>query len=153
MQALADFSPCRRYRFALWRRWTGGPQVLCVMLNPSTADEAGDDPTIRRCVAFARSWGFGATAVGNLFAFRTPSPAVLRSAPRPVGDDNDDWLSRPRSESDRVVAAWGDHGRFPGRAAAVRAAMPRPHHLGLTRRGEPRHPLDLHASTEPVRWN
>ena len=152
MQARADFSPCRRYRFALWRRWAGGPQVLFVMLNPSTADETGDDPTIRRCIAFARSWGFGGLAVGNLFAFRTPSPAVLRSAPRPVGEDNDDWLSRLRAESERAVAAWGDHGRFLGRAAAVRAALPGLHHLGLTKRGEPRHPLYLPASTEPVRW-
>jgi hypothetical protein len=122
------------------------------MLNPSTADEAVDDPTIRRCVGFARSWGFGGLAVGNLFAFRTPTPAALRSAPNPIGLGNDDWLARLRDESDLIVAAWGDHGRFLGRAAAVRAALPGLHHLGLTKLGEPRHPLYLPARIGPVPW-
>src|SRR4051812_15620668 len=71
MKTTAEFSPCRRYRFALWRRWDSGPQVLFAMLNPSTADETTNDPTIRRCIGFARAWGFGSLAVGNLFAFRT----------------------------------------------------------------------------------
>jgi hypothetical protein len=122
------------------------------MLNPATADEINDDPTIRRCLGFARSWGFGALAVGNLFAFRTPSPALLRSAPEPIGEKNDEWLVRLRAESDLAVAAWGDHGRFLRRGAAVRAALPALHHLGLTKLGEPRHPLYLPARIEPVRW-
>ena len=153
MQARADFSPLPPLSLCIWRRWAAGPQVLFVMLNPSTADETDDDPTIRRCIAFARSWGFGGLAVGNLFAFRTPSPAALRSTPRPVGEDNDDRLSRLRAESERAVAAWGDHGRFLGRGAAVRAALPRLHHLGLTKLGEPRHPLYRPSHTEPVRWD
>jgi hypothetical protein len=152
MQTRARLSACRRYRFALWRRWAEGPQVLFVMLNPSTADETRDDPTIRRCLGFARSWGFGALAVGNLFAFRTPSPAALRLALEPVGENNDDWLLLLRAESELAVAAWGDQGRFLGRGAAIRTSLPMLHVLGTTRLGEPRHPLYLPARTEPVRW-
>ena len=64
MRSDALLSPCGCYRYALWRRWEPGPQVLFIMLNPSTADELTDDPTIRRCIGFARSWGFGSLAVG-----------------------------------------------------------------------------------------
>src|SRR5262245_52290853 len=104
----AAFSRCRRYRFALWRRWASGPQVLFVMLNPSTADEDCDDATIRRCIGFARSWGFGAMAAGNLFALRSTSPTVLKTSRRPVGRGNDAWLVRLQSTSAVVVAAWGN---------------------------------------------
>jgi hypothetical protein len=152
MQTRAQLSICRRYRFALWRRWAAGPQVLFVMLNPSTADETEDDPTIRRCIGFARSWGFGGLAVGNLFAFRTPSPVLLRSAPEPVGKNNDNWLLRLLAESELAVAAWGNHGRFLGRSDAIRATLPMLHILGITSLGEPRHPLYLPAGIEPVRW-
>lgn len=122
------------------------------MLNPSTADETENDPTIRRCIGFARSWGFGGLAVGNLFAFRTPSPVMLRSAPEPVGKNNDDWLLQIRVESDLAVAAWGNHGRFLGRSDDIRASIPMLHVLGITKLGEPRHPLYLSTQTEPVRW-
>jgi hypothetical protein len=122
------------------------------MLNPSSADETRDDPTIRRCIGFARSWGFAALAVGNLFAFRTASPVALRSAPDPIGRENDDWLLRLWAESQQAVAAWGNHGRFLGRSAAIRASLPALEILGLTQLGEPRHPLYLPAATEPVRW-
>ena len=152
MQRRAHLSACRRYRFALWRRWADGPQVLFLMLNPATADETRDDPTIRRCLAFARSWGFAALAVGNLFAFRTASPVTLKSAPEPVGTTNDQWLLRLRTESELAVAAWGDHGRFQGRSDVVRASLPMLHILGLTKLGEPRHPLYLSAQTQPTRW-
>ena len=73
VESYATFSPCRQYRFALWRYWKSGTQVLFVMLNPSTADEATDDPTIRRCIGFARTWGFASRAASNLFAYRTTS--------------------------------------------------------------------------------
>jgi len=81
----AEISDCQRYRYALWRRWADGPAVLFVMLNPSTADARSDDPTIRRCIGFARSWDYAAVLVANLFALRTPTPAdccepALRSA-------------------------------------------------------------------------
>jgi hypothetical protein len=152
MRADAVLSPCRRYRFALWRRWDAGPRVLFVLLNPSTADESTDDPTVRRCIGFARSWGFGSVAIGHLFAFRTRSPATLASCLDPVGPGNDNWLTRLRDESSLTVAAWGNHGRLLGRGAAVGAMFPGSHILGLTALGEPHHPLYVRADVSPRPW-
>lgn len=153
MQTKAQLSICRRYRFALWRRWSEGPQVLFVMLNPSTADETKDDPTIRRCVGFAQSWSFGSLAVGNLFAFRTPSPSFLKSASEPIGENNNSWLLRLQAESHLAVAAWGNHGRFMGRSVAVRRLLPNLHTLGITKLGEPGHPLYMPARKKLVLWH
>jgi hypothetical protein len=152
MKTQAEFSLCRRYRFALWRHWDSGPQVLFVMLNPSTADETTDDPTIRRCVGFARAWGFGSLAVGNLFAFRTPKPGELRASAEPIGVGNDDWLTRLHEESALAVAAWGNRGGFLDRSGAVRSILPDLHVLRLTKHGEPQHPLYLWRDAVPLRW-
>ena len=152
MRTDACFSRCGTYRYALWRRWAAGPQVLFVMLNPSTADKQRDDPTIRRCIGFAARWGYGAVAVGNLFAFRTPSPDVLRQAAHPVGRANDRWLERLAAESSRLIAAWGNDGALLGRDAQVRELLGPLYALALTRRGQPRHPLYLPGRAEPVPW-
>jgi hypothetical protein len=148
----ARFSRCRLYRYALWRRWSDGPQVLFVMLNPSTADETHDDPTVRRCIGFAQAWGFGAIAVGNLFALCTSSPSALQAAKLPIGNMTDRWLARLQAESSVVVAAWGNHGTFCGRSTVVRAWLREPHVLGVTRRGEPRHPLYARCDAQLVAW-
>ncbi len=153
MHTAAAFSGCRRYRYALWRRWSDGPQLLFVMLNPSTASETANDPTIRRCIGFARAWGYGALAVGNLFAWRTPSPARLRRARGPVGGPNDDWLVQLRDASSMTVAAWGNHGALHGRDRIVRALLGDPHVLGLTAAGAPRHPLYARADLHPLHWS
>ena len=148
----AAFSACRRYRYALWRRWAHGPTVLFVMLNPSTADAHNDDPTIRRCIGFARAWGFGSLAVANLFGLRTPSPRVLARSAAPVGARNDRWLRKLQDEASLVLAAWGNHGRLRDRATAVRCLLSDLHTLGLTGAGQPRHPLYVAARTVPVPW-
>jgi hypothetical protein len=148
----ACISRCGTYRYALWRRWAAGPQVLFVMLNPSTADKERDDPTIRRCIGFAGRWGYGAVAVGNLFAFRTPSPRLLRRAPHPVGRANDQWLERLAAQSSRAIAAWGNDGAFLGRDAQVRELLGPLYALALTRQGQPRHPLYLPSRAAPVPW-
>jgi hypothetical protein len=153
MKTLAEFSPCRRYRFALWRRWDSGPQVLFVMLNPSTADEENDDPTIRRCIGFSRAWGFGALAVGNLFAFRTPKPRQLRTAAEPIGAGNDDWLIRIHDESALTVAAWGNHGCFLDRSSSVKSLLSDLHVLRLTKLGVPGHPLYMPRGVVPLSWS
>jgi hypothetical protein len=150
MQSAAIISPCHRYRFALWRRWDCGPQVLFVLLNPSTADETLDDPTIRRCLKFAQSWGYASLAVGNLFALRSTSPAKLSACRDPVGPDNDRWLLRLHDESTLTIAAWGNHGRFLGRSLAAWSLLPGMQILELTRRGEPRHPLYARSNLVPL---
>lgn len=152
MHSHALLSPCRRCRFALWRRWESGPQVLFIMLNPSTADELRDDPTIRRCIGFARSWGFGSVAVGNLFAYRCTSPGELCASSDPVGTANNHWLSRLHGESSLTIAAWGNHGRLLGRSSAVSSMLPGLHILSLTVLGEPRHPLYVCSGVLPHRW-
>jgi hypothetical protein len=153
MRTLAEFSLCRRYRFALWRRWGSGPQVLFIMFNPSTADETADDPTIRRCIGFARSWGFGSLAVGNLFAFQTSRPGEIRTSAEPIGTGNDGWLVRLQAESALNVAAWGIHGCFLGRGSVVRSILPDLHILRLTKHGEPQHPLYMPRDAVPLRWS
>lgn len=149
--AEAVFDLSRAYRYLLTRTWDEGlPRVTWVMLNPSTADAFADDPTIRRCAAFARSWNAGGISVVNLFAFRATDPAELRRTADPVGDLNDEYVCRACRPPATVVAAWGAHGTAADRAAAVArmlaAAQVRLHCLGITRDGHPRHPLYVPAS-------
>lgn len=126
--------------------------MLFLMLNPSTATATDDDPTIRRCIGFARRWGFGALAVGNLFAVRSTDPRCIRQVANPVGKDNDEWLQRLRRDSALCVAAWGNHGVFAGRADAVRRLLAPLHALKLTQCRQPAHPLYIAGATNPVEW-
>jgi hypothetical protein len=144
----ARFSPDRRYRYVLTRRWDRvRPVCAFVLLNPSTADERADDPTVRRCAAFARRWGFGGLTLVNLFALRATEPRALRDAPDPVGRANDVGLLRQTRRAAVVVLGWGAHGRLRGRAEEVRSLLSplsaKFRILGRTRSGEPRHPLYL----------
>ena len=147
----AVLSPCARYRYALTREWACGTgTVLFVMLNPSTADATTDDPTTRRCAAFARGWGYRRLTIANLFAYRAPDPSRLLAVTDPVGPDNDLWLARLSAEATAVVAAWGAHARAP-RVEQVRARLARPLScLGHTLAGAPRHPLYLPRDTARV---
>lgn len=132
-----------RYRYLLWRRWAEADSLLFIMLNPSTADAAQDDPTIRRCIGFARRWGFGGVEVVNLFAWRATLPRELAKARDPVGPHNDRAISLAVARSRAVIAAWGVHGALGDRDAQVAQllAATRLRCLGLTRDGAPRHPL------------
>lgn len=151
MECDAAFSGCRRYRYALWRRWDPvRPCVLFIGLNPSTADETRNDPTIRRCLAYARAWGYGGVCVANLFAWRATDPADLKAAAEPIGRGNDAWLRRLAGEAGLVVAAWGNDGGHRGRSAQVRALLPELHCLRRNRTGEPAHPLYQPARLRPV---
>ena len=153
MERSAVLSPCRRYRYALARRWGEGEAVLWVMLNPSTADAERDDPTLRRVIGYSRAWGFSALTVVNLYAYRATDPRYLFAAPDPVGPDNDTHLTRAAGEHARTVAAWGAHAR-PERIAAV-LALPGIRTLtalALTASGQPRHPLYLRGDLTPHPW-
>lgn len=121
------------------------------MLNPSTADDEHDDPTLRRCLAFARDWGCGSLEVANLFARRSTDPRCLRHHWTSIGPGNDDAIRQAARSSDVVVAAWGARGGLGNRAGAVRDLLPGPVHcLGVTRNGQPRHPLYLPSATRLV---
>lgn len=141
--ATAVISRCGLYRYHLTRKWGRGPYALLIMLNPSTADAMQDDPTIRRCISFAKREGCGALVVVNLFAFRSPSPADMKAADDPVGPENDRYIrSAVAGAKGPIIAAWGAHGSYRGRDKAVRALVDAPMVcLGLTKAGAPRHPL------------
>lgn len=154
MQRGAVFGAGGRYRYSLTRRWAEkGPTVAFVLLNPSTADAHRDDPTIRRCIGFARGWGFAALEVVNLFAFRSTQPAGLRAAPDPVGPENDHYLVAALRRAPHALAAWGVHGGLLGRADAVLALAARHRRrlqcLDVTKAGFPRHVLYLRSGLRP----
>ena len=152
MNSTATLSPCRTYRYSLTREWGSGLAVLFVGLNPSTADETLDDPTIRRCISFARDWGYARLHMANLFAFRATAPRDMKNASDPVGPENDRHLLALANDSALTVAAWGVHGTFGGRHNAVRGMLPRLHYLRLTKDGHPGHPLYLPRTLKPVAW-
>jgi hypothetical protein len=139
------------YRYALWRVWDPArPLLAFVMLNPSTADHRQNDPTIRRCIGFARGWGeAGGILVVNLFAYRSTDPKALRRAADPVGPENDAHLLLAADRCCRIVAAWGNGGEHLQRERAVLQLLAsRPIFcLGTTSLGKPRHPLYVAAST------
>lgn len=155
----AVISPCKDYRYRLWRIWDAElPRMYWVMLNPSTADADRDDPTVKACMDFAKRANNGGIEIVNLFAYRTKSPAELKSVGYLVGPENDATLTAvfERIEAgSRTVAAWGTHGT-PERMAAVRwmalmAAEPL-FHLGLNRDGSPMHPLYVSRVRKFKRW-
>lgn len=156
----ADFCRRRIYRYTLWRRWSafgvpplGGSYVNFICLNPSTADETTDDPTVRKCVKFARTWGYDALCITNLFAFRSTKPADMIKAADPVGFGNDRHILKIAAEAALVVCSWGRDGAFMGRGSIVRRMIAHcdPHYLRLTRE-QPWHPLYLPDNTRPSRW-
>ena len=149
----ATLSADGRYRYRLWRRWDRSrPVVAFVMLNPSTADARRDDPTIRRCIGFARSWGFGGLEVVNLFALRATDPRGLRRARDPIGSRNARFVRAALSRSSTVVLAWGADPLAARQPADMRFGLSRRRLrcLGLTRAGQPRHPLYLPRSARLV---
>ena len=151
MRPLAIFSPCRRYRYVLWREWDmfDPSYAMFIGLNPSTADETLDDPTIRRCVRFSKEWGYGALCMTNAFAFRATNPEVMKQAADPVGIDNGTWLKVISIQAAVVVAAWGVHGAYLDQDKEVMRILPALMCLGTTKEGYPKHPLYLRADTKP----
>ncbi len=93
MKTDANLSECRKYRYALWRTWDKSkPYAMFIGLNPSTADETENDPTINRCINYSKDWGFGGLCMVNLFAFRATDPSDMMASKDPIGSDNDDWI-------------------------------------------------------------
>lgn len=154
----AIYSSCESYRYALTRIWQpDAPRLAFVMLNPSTASELRNDPTVARCEARARALGQGGFRVVNLFAFRATDPRDLKAAADPCGPAADAALTQAALWADTIICAWGNHGAFRQRDARVLAllrATGRPlAHLGLTLQGQPRHPLYVAAAQPPLPWD
>lgn len=147
------------YRYTLWRTiGTRSPflPILFLMLNPSTADALTDDPTIRRCLAFAGAWGYQSLEVCNLFAFRATNPGLLLRAKDPVGPDNDSYIRAAVARAATVVVAWGAQPSCIGRAAAVLPLVDGARNvfcLGVTKSGFPRHPLYVPRTAVPITYD
>lgn len=157
----ADLSEDRKYRYVLARIWEQELHYACfICLNPSTADETEDDPTIRRCVNYAKEWGYGGMVMCNLFAFRATDPKDLKAADAPVGEIvekfgelNDLNILDYASSAGVVVAAWGTHGSWQARDIAVAGLLKgevRLNCLKTTKDGHPSHPLYLPKDLEPI---
>lgn len=155
--SVAVYSDCERYRYLLTRVWDpAGRKALFVMLNPSTATEYQNDPTVERCERRARALGFGAFRVTNIFAFRATDPKVMRAQDDPVGPGNDAAIAASAPWADRIICAWGSHGAHLGRGAAVERLLRGTGlplwHLGLTQAGAPKHPLYIGYDRQPEPW-
>lgn len=155
--SIAVYSDCERYRYLLTRIWEPeGRRALFIMLNPSTATEVQNDPTVERCERRARALGFGGFRVANIFAWRDTDPKNMRAADAPVGAQNDAQIVESCDWADQIIAAWGSHGDHLGRGAAMETILRktgRPvFHLGLTKAGHPKHPLYISYAQQPQRW-
>lgn len=146
-----------KYRYWLLRQWGKNSDnfVNFVLLNPSTADARIDDPTIRRCINFGTKWGLDGIYVTNLFAFRATNPKDLRETLDPVGKENNKYLKFIAKKAKLVVIAWGNHGSFKQRDKEVLNILSKIHPLyclGVTRLGQPKHPLRLNRNTKKRRF-
>lgn len=156
MERTTEFSPGRSYRYTLWREWDMfNPTYLQVVgLNPSTADEVKNDPTVRRCIDFGKQWGFGALCMTNLFGFRATNPNVMILQDDPVGSANDEWLCAVARGAGMVLAAWGVLGGHLEQDLNVcdllRSQGGELYCLGLTKDGYPRHPLYVPKNRAPM---
>lgn len=156
--SVAVYSDCENYRYMLTRVWdTTGRKALFVMLNPSTATEVQNDPTVERCERRARALGFGAFRVTNIFAYRATDPKVMRAQTDPTGPENDAAIFDSCAWADTIICAWGTHGEHLSRGAEVEAllrAQPKPlYHLGLSKAGHPKHPLYIGYAQQPQIWD
>lgn len=160
LESSAEFTPDRKHRYTLTRRWDAGPTCNFIMLNPSTADEIKEDPTIRRCIDFAGREKCGSLIVTNIYAWRSTNPAVLWREPNPIGFENDKWLLEIATSCELVICAWGSHGSKPAPLhqvprgdqvkAMLRKAGVKLWCLGLNADGTPEHPLYI-AKDRPLR--
>jgi len=145
----AYFSDCRKYRYALWRIWDKSKQlVMFIGLNPSTANESKDDPTIRRVKKFASDWGFGGFYMMNLFAYVTSDPGELKKHNNLI---NNFWLLKISSKCKRVVFAWGSFNEATERAQEV-IQMFAGYALRINKDGSPRHPLYVKSNIKPIKY-
>jgi hypothetical protein len=152
----ADLSPDGRYRYRLTRMWDGGARLVnWIMLNPSTADATQDDPTIRRCIGFAKQWGYDGIIVTNLYAFRAADPRELFRASEPVGGAvNYERILGAAQAAELVVAAWGAHPKAKDRGRLILNALRRQGHavhcIAMTMSRSPVHPLYQPGGLSPV---
>lgn len=152
----AVFSENYRYRYILRRSLGPGKLCLFIMLNPSTANETLNDPTVSKCLKFAQMWDFGQVEVANIFALRSTDPKELRYCDDPIGEKNNLYIWEAAQEADLIVCAWGNHGRYLDRSSQV-VNLLKPldkvlYCLDININGEPKHPLYIPYSKSLQIW-
>lgn len=147
----AVFSPCQTWRYVLARTWNPDlPRLLVIGLNPSVASETQDDNTIRRCIGFARDWGYGTYTMCNAFGLRSTDPAGLLAVSDPNGLENDQYIYEQSRLAAMVLVAWGAHKLMKKRARHVLKLLDKqPYCLGTTKKGFPKHPLYVIGTRKP----
>ncbi|SUN81106.1 Uncharacterized protein conserved in bacteria [Streptococcus milleri] len=154
MEKKAIISKDKIYRYKLSRTWDSTkPTILFIGLNPSIADENIDDPTITRCINFAKDWGYGTLLMANLFAFRSTYPKDIYLIDDPIGKDNDHYLLECVTQSDLIVACWGNNGTYMNREKVIKELVPNLYCLQKNKNGTPHHPLRLPRNIDPVPFN
>lgn len=155
----AIFSPCRKWRYHLQHVWDANhANLIWLLLNPSTADEVQNDPTVERCERRARMWGFGGVEVYNIFAYRATDPANMKAQRDPVGVDNDKWMMKfaEKSRQTTAIIGWGEHGKHLGRGQFVldllREQGAALHALKINASGHPKHPLYIGYKQTPIAY-
>ena len=147
------FSPCRKYRYTLWRIWEDKkPYVMFIGLNPSIADDSIDDPTIRKCINYCKSWGFGGLYMLNLFSYISTDPDKIKDIQNPIGKENDSWLLKISKNATIVIAAWGNHGHLNQRSDDILNLIPNMHCLKVNKTGYPAHPLYQKSNLKPIKY-
>jgi hypothetical protein len=156
MRGTAMITGCGKYRYQLTREWGEEPTLLFILLNPSTADAEYNDPTVLKCVRYAKRWGYGRLVIVNLFAYRSTDPAQLLTCDNPVGLGNDAIIYAACEEAAEIVCGWGAHGSYLGRGVFIQRELVargyKPVCLGLCQNGEPKHPLYLSNDAERVHY-
>lgn len=155
MKKAAAIDPSGHYRYSLGREWdVNAPRITFIMLNPSFADADRDDPTLRRCIGFARYWGYGSLEVVNLFAYRTANPTILEQVRDPIGCECDRYIKIAVETADRIIVAWGNKGILRNRCQVVldRLNIDRLYCLGMTQKNQPRHPLYVKKTAKLYRY-
>ena len=154
MEKKANISKDKIYRYTLSRTWDSTkPTVLFIGLNPSIADENIDDPTITRCINFAKDWGYGTLLMANLFAFRSTYPKEIYLIDDPIGKDNDHYILECVKQSDLIIACWGNNGTYMDREKIIKELVPNLYCLQKNKNGTPRHPLRLSRDINPIPFN
>ncbi len=153
MKTDAILSEDRKYRYVLSRIWDESkPTVMIIGLNPSTADETENDPTIVRCIDFAKSWGYGGVYMLNLFGFRATQPKDMFNTKEPIGNENDKYIYEYSKICDKVICAWGNDGDYKNRSKEILSKIENLYYLKLNKTGEPAHPLYLKGDLIPIKF-
>ena len=151
MEKKANISKDKIYRYTLSRTWDSTkPTVLFIGLNPSIADENIDDPTVTRCINFAKDWGYGTLLMANLFAFRSTYPKEIYLIDDPIGKDNDHYILECVKQSDLIIACWGNNGTYMDREKIIKELVPNLYCLQKNKNGTPHHPLRLSRDINPI---